>query len=99
MCSVDRELDELLVSAAAGDVDAFMRFYDATSRWVFALERVRAVRCGRDRRQVRAAAVRASGARFVQAWTSAADQESSGLSPLAWLLTLPTVQPEEATRA
>jgi hypothetical protein len=84
----DAELADLLAASAAGDVRAFMRFYDATSHVVLALERVRAVSCGVVSAEVRAAAEHATAARFVRAWGSAAEQAASGLSPLAWLLAL-----------
>jgi hypothetical protein len=91
----DALLADLLCASATGDVQSFMRFYDATSRFVFALERVRAVSCGIGRREVRASAERATQARFVQAWSSAADQAASGLSPLSWLLALRLVDDQQ----
>lgn len=84
----DARLADLLAASAAGDVEAFMQFYDATIRSVFALERVRAVSCLITSGEVRAAAQDATRVRYVEAWHSAAEQATSGLSPLTWLLTL-----------
>ncbi len=84
-----QDLCDLLARASLGDVDAFMRFYDATSGYAFALGVARARVTGRDRATVLEAASDATVRRFTRAWEDAAEHRSSGLSPLAWLLSLP----------
>lgn len=78
----------LLQRSARGDVDAFMRFYDATCavtyRWALLID------ADRERAGRRTCAI------YERAWRSAAQQPSSGLSPLAWLITLGSVGPEHA---
>lgn len=73
-------LAALLDRAAGGDLDAFMRFYDATVDSAYRL-----VLC-RSRDAV--AAEEATAALYVTAWVRVADYARSGLSPLAWLLGL-----------
>ncbi|MFL6157467.1 MAG: hypothetical protein ACJ72D_15345 [Marmoricola sp.] len=80
----DQLLDALLVRAAAGDLDAFLAFYDATVHLVWRLE------LGRYRSAELAAA--ASRRRFVQAWVHADEHAASSLSPRAWLLSLPAIR-------
>ncbi|RZI81471.1 MAG: hypothetical protein EOO67_18595 [Microbacterium sp.] len=78
---------ELLRLAAQGDVDAFMRFYDATCTYAYQW----ALRRHRDR--VRAEeAVRAL---YAQAWAEARDHADSGISPVAWLLSRGRTWPGE----
>lgn len=81
------DLAGLLAAAAGGDRDAFRRFYDATSSRAFHLELVRAR--SRGAAFPRAAAERATADRFLRAWLAAPEYPASGLSPLAWLLSLP----------
>lgn len=70
---------ELLRLSAAGDADAFMRFYDATCSYAYQW----ALRRHRDR----ARAEDALRALYAQAWAHAAEHADSGISPVAWLLT------------
>ncbi|MGO4258550.1 hypothetical protein [Marmoricola sp. RAF53] len=86
-------LEALLVAASFGDVDAFMRFYDATHGYAFGLALTRARASGLAEADARAAAESATSSRFVRAWQHAAAHQASGLSPLAWLLTLPDPGP------
>lgn len=69
---------ELLRLSAAGDVDAFMRFYDATCAHAYQW----ALRRHRDRER----ADEAIRALYAQAWVSAAEHADSGVSPVAWLI-------------
>ena len=87
----DAALADLLAAAAEGDTDAFMRFYDCTSGYAYALEmqRARGRNLRTPARRIRVLAEEATARRFVEAWRHAADQCTSGRSPLAWLLTLP----------
>ncbi|MCX6395481.1 MAG: hypothetical protein NTV23_03250 [Propionibacteriales bacterium] len=71
---------ELLQRSAAGDVDAFMSFYDQTCAVVFEW----ALRSQRDR----ARAEDLTRALYARAWVSASDHASSGISPLAWLISI-----------
>lgn len=91
-------LAELLARSAAGDTDAFLGFYDATSCYVFTLEVIRARMHGAGGALARSTAARATGAIFVHAWRHAAEHASSELSALAWLLTL-SVPTDQAIRA
>ena len=84
-----QDLGDLLARASLGDVDAFMRFYDATSGYAFALDVARARVTGRGGATALEAASDATARRFTRAWEDAAEHRSSGLSPLAWLLSLP----------
>lgn len=77
----ERGLGDLLSRAAAGDERAFSTFYDATSHLVWRLE----LRRWRSADLARVAARR----RFLAAWNRAAEHRTSGLSPRAWLLSLP----------
>ena len=86
---MNQELAGLLQRSARGDVKAFLWFYDSAYRRAFALEAARARVRGADGAQARAEAAAATEARFVEAWRRAGHFESSGLSPLAWLLSLP----------
>lgn len=83
------ELADHLVRAAAGDTESFMRFYDATSGYAFDLALTRARTLGLRRAAARAFAEREVEARYTRAWLHCVEQGSSGLSPLAWVLTLP----------
>lgn len=76
--AADPDLAELLRRSARGDVDAFMRFYDATVQTVFDLARLR----HRDPRVVEQT-VRSI---YDNAYRRAADHAASDLSPRAWLL-------------
>ncbi|HVK29985.1 MAG TPA: hypothetical protein VM575_16715 [Nocardioides sp.] len=87
------DLADLLLASARGDRDAFRRFYDATSSRAFGLELVRAR--SRAVPYPRATAERATTDRFIRAWRAAPEYAGSGLSPLAWLLSLPTSGPAE----
>lgn len=78
----EEHLVELLRRAARKDLTAFMDFYDATCHFVWRLEQRRWH--GAELTEV------ATRRRFAVAWASAASQPGSGLSPLAWLLSLPT---------
>lgn len=71
---------ELLALAARGHHAAFMRFYDETVSTTYALE----LRRWEDPEL----AELLTQARYVRAWDRAADFAASGLSPLAWLLSL-----------
>lgn len=84
------ELAAHLARAAEGDTDAFMRFYDATIGCAFTLAISRARACGLPAVTARAWAEREVEARYTWAWSCCAEQPSSGLSPLAWVLALPT---------
>jgi RNA polymerase sigma-70 factor (ECF subfamily) len=82
------DLGGLLARSASGDVEAFARFYDATSAQAYTLA---VARC--RARGLKAAAVRRDAAaeverRFLLAWRLAAQQPASSCSPLAWLLGL-----------
>lgn len=72
------DLVELLVRAAAGDVDAFARFYDLTIDVVYRY----ACAISPDRT---AADALARGL-YLRAWREAGEYAGSGLSPVAWLL-------------
>jgi hypothetical protein len=85
---LDEDLQDLLARAARVDVEAFMRFYDATSGYAFSLAVVRARLRGLHGSRAREVAGHEVGRLFVHAWRSAAQHRSSGLSSLAWLLTL-----------
>ena len=78
----DVDLAQLLMRAARGDVDAFMRFYDATVPTVYAWARLRYARPDADP----AVVDRAVRATYARAWRRAAGHAGSGLSPKAWLL-------------
>ncbi|KAA1420966.1 hypothetical protein F0U44_01085 [Nocardioides humilatus] len=84
-----RGLADELLRSAGGDVQAFLRFYDATCARAFALELARARSRGVPSARLQDAAARATEARFVEAWRVAGGHQGSGLSPVAWLLTLP----------
>ena len=85
-------LDRLVERAALGDRTAFERFFDLTAQRVYRAELVRA----RGRAPV---AERAARDRYLTAWTSARSYRHSGLSPLAWLMSLPVrSDPEASTR-
>ena len=88
-------LADLLMASARGDREAFRRFYDITCGRAFHLELVRA-RAG-GALHPRTAAERATADRFLRAWRAAPAYAGSGLSPVAWLLTLPT-PPASPTR-
>ncbi|WP_246004959.1 hypothetical protein [Nocardioides marmorisolisilvae] len=95
-------LADLLTRAAGGDTDAFMRFYDATSGQVFCLALTRARSRGLRGAGVHAAADRDVEDAYVHAWARCAEHAGSGLSPLAWLLSLsggPAVESAEVACA
>lgn len=83
--SLADELDR----AATGDTEAFMRFYDATSAYVFGLALARAGSSGLRGGPARTCAEREVEAWYVRAWSHSGRHRSSGLSPLAWVLALP----------
>lgn len=91
------DLADLLLRSARGDRQAFRRFYDATSSRAFRLELVRAR--ARGVTHPHAAAERATTDRFLRAWRSAPTYADSGLTPLAWLLSLPTSPAAESAHA
>lgn len=93
---MNAHLAELLRRSAAGDVQAFLRFYDATIARVFTLEVTRARARGVRPSEVREAAARAAESRYVAAWRASGEQAGSGLSPGAWLLSLPVDAPSLA---
>lgn len=72
----------LLERAGRGDEDAFLQFYDLTSGVAY-----RAMRLRYDDPETAEAATHAL---YVRAWDLAPRQATSGLSPLAWLLSGPT---------
>lgn len=69
---------ELLRLSAAGDSDAFMKFYDATCAVVYQW----ALRCQRDQER----AEELTRDLYRRAWGSAWEHAESGLSPVAWLI-------------
>lgn len=73
-------LADLLARVARGDLDAFLAFYDATRQATWRLELCR----HRDP----ARAQQAASDRYLAAWILADGYPHSGLSPLAWLLSL-----------
>src|SRR5689334_8952539 len=77
---VGSDLDELLSRVAAGDVEAFAAFYDATCARVFGL----VTRVLRDPGYGEETTQEV----FVQVWRSAAGYDASVGSALAWLMTL-----------
>ena len=77
--AAEPDLAELLDRSARGDVAAFMWFYDATVRTVFALARLR--------HQDQRSAEQAVRCVYERAYRCAADHATSNLSPRAWLLT------------
>jgi RNA polymerase sigma-70 factor, ECF subfamily len=77
-CATDAELTQLLLLAAGGDADAFMRFYDATIRMVYGYARLRYD----DAATVDEAVCRL----YARAWRSAAGYPGSGVSVRPWLL-------------
>jgi|GEM_PF-5424696 len=84
------DLSALLGRAAHGDVDAFMRFYDATVAVVY--------RYARARSGDPAKADELTRALYARAWRAAPGHHRSGLSPLAWLLVhAPSRQASTAT--
>ncbi len=83
------ELADHLDGGATGDVEAFMRFYDATSGCAFGLALTRAWARGLRGTAARAFAERELLDGYVRAWLPCAEQRASGLSPLAWFLALP----------
>jgi len=91
MTELADQLADQLARAADGDTDAFMRFYDATSGYAFGLALTRARTRGLRGSAARAFAEREVERWYAQAWSRCADQRSSGLSPLAWVLTLPAL--------
>lgn len=81
-CTQWRErLTDLLARAGQGDRSAFMEFYDHTSAVAY--------RAALTRYADPVAAQAATQALFVRAWERARTHATSGLSPLAWLLTVP----------
>lgn len=70
---------DLLTRAAAGDRDAFVRFYDLTIDVVY---RYALVVVGGDR----PAADALTRGLYLRAWREAGAYAGSGLSPVAWLL-------------
>lgn len=89
------DLALLLRVAAGGDTDAFARFTDATANVAFRLELTRAARRRPALRTIRPGelveqAGRATRRRYLEAWARCGEHAASGLSPLAWLLALPT---------
>lgn len=83
------DLADLLARAAAGDIDAFMEFYDATSACALTLAMARTRLLGVDRESRRGVAEREVELLYAEAWRRCSEQPRSGLSPRAWLLTLP----------
>lgn len=77
----DGRLGDLLARAGRGDAAAFAEFYDATCRLVWRLELRRS--------RASEMAARATKRRFEAAWEQASHHAGSGLSPRAWLLSLP----------
>lgn len=77
---VTPDLKALLAGAAAGDQDAFARFYDATSAAVYGL----ALRILRDRAEAEEVALDV----FLQVWRDAARYDPRRGSALAWVLVL-----------
>ena len=77
---VGSDLDELLSQVAAGDVEAFAAFYDATRARVFGL----VTRVLRDPGY----SEETTQDVFVQVWRTAAGYDASVGSALAWLMTL-----------
>ncbi|WP_182377670.1 hypothetical protein [Nocardioides sp. WS12] len=73
------DLAGLLARAAAGDVAAFVAFYDHTSPITFRY----ALAC---RRGDRDAATDFTRLIYLEAWRTADQHPASGLSPLAWLI-------------
>lgn len=71
----------LLARASTNDPDAFARFYDLTAPIAFRLELLRTADAERAAEALRGL--------FVQAWSRSGQHARSGLSPLAWLLSLP----------
>lgn len=88
-------LADELARAASGDTEAFMRFYDATSGYVFGLALARASARGLHGDTARIVAEREVESWYVRAWSRSAQHRGSGLSPLAWVLTLPSVSTSE----
>ena len=84
--TVDADLAALLRKAARGDIDAFLRFYDATIQTVFDWARLR-----HQDPDLCEAAVRAV---YALAWADAGGHADSGLSPRAWLLCLSETDPK-----
>lgn len=74
-------VSDLLVMAAGGDEDAFMRFFDATVHTAYSLA---LCRLGGG-----SPAAKETEHRYVEAWIHAGRYRRSGLSPLTWLLSLP----------
>lgn len=73
------DLAELLGRAAAGDVAAFLAFYDQTSALTFRF----ALAARRGDRDAAAALTRAI---YREAWRTADQHPASGLSPVGWLI-------------
>ena len=72
------ELAQLLARAARGDTAAFMTFYDRSSPTAYHLVLALCGDPGRADDHVQRL--------YALAWARAGEQASSGLSPLAWLL-------------
>jgi DNA-directed RNA polymerase specialized sigma24 family protein len=72
------DLAQLLVLAAAGNTDAFERFYDGTIDVVYRFALVCTADAGAAHGVVRSV--------YRRAWETAGGHAASGLSPLAWLL-------------
>jgi RNA polymerase sigma-70 factor (ECF subfamily) len=89
------ELADELARAATGDTEAFMRFYDATSGYVYGLALARARSRGLRAAAAQAFAQREVEAWYALAWTRCSEHRASGLSPLAWVLALPRARPAE----
>lgn len=75
----------LLAQASTNDPDAFMRFYDLTAPIALRLELLRTADAER--------AAEALTSRFLQAWYRSGQHARSGLTPLAWLLSLSRTTP------
>ncbi len=87
---------QLLLRAAEGDTAAFMKFYDLTNSHAFCLALARARLVGMAEERAHAAAEEETLRRFVHAFRCAGEHATSGLSALAWLLTLdPRVAPAD----
>jgi hypothetical protein len=84
----DDRLAGLLAEAAEGDTEAFSQFYDAASERVLTLAAMRAWTSGLRGVALRQTAELAARRRFLVAWRQAAQHRRSGLSSMAWLLTL-----------
>ena len=86
---MNAELAADLARAAGGDTEAFMRFYDRTSGYVYCLALTRAGSRGLRGVAARSFADREVEAWYAEAWARCSEHAGSGLSALAWVLALP----------